>query len=63
MKTEQEVAEFLSHASQSFADVEEVDVTVTSFREGMVLTNNEGFTLRFGNPGGPEYQVRVVRSK
>lgn len=33
---------------------------ITSFREGMVLTGNAGFTLRLKD--GPEFQVTVVRS-
>lgn len=57
------VATFMSEAVLQMAESEDRDVTVTPFRESGVLTDNEGFTVRFGKPSGPEFQVTVVRSK
>lgn len=57
------VATFLSEALLGFAESEDRDVTVTPFREGGVLNDDEGFTVRFGKPGGSEFQVTVVRSR
>lgn len=35
--------------------------SVRSFRSGMVLTSNHGFTVRFAN--GDEFEVTVVQSE
>jgi hypothetical protein len=51
------VATFLSEAVLAMADSEDRDVTVMPFPPG-----REGFTVRFGNPCGPEFQVTVARS-
>ena len=56
------VAMFVSEAVLMMAESEDRDVTVTPFRQGGVMTDNEGFTIRFGNPGGQEFQVSVIRS-
>jgi hypothetical protein len=55
------VAVFLSEAVSQMAEGEDRDITITSFRQGDLLKDNEGFTIRFGR-SGPEYQVSVVRS-
>ncbi len=63
------VATFLSEAALAFADSENRDVTVAPFSETdqrpvNILSDRqvEGFTLRFGSPGGAEFLVTVSKS-
>lgn len=55
-----EAEELVSNVEGDEDHVEAVcNARVTSFSDGMVLTNNAGFTLRLED--GSEFQVTVVR--
>ncbi|MCC6889906.1 MAG: hypothetical protein IT536_15355 [Hyphomicrobiales bacterium] len=62
------VATFLSEAVLAFAESEDRDVTVAPFNEARpvnILSDHrvEGFTLRFGPPGGAEFRVMVAERR
>lgn len=63
LQTERHIGTFLTDAALALAEAEDQDITVTTFRDAGVMSANAGLVLRVGNPGGPEYQITIVRSR